>query len=61
MESSAKLKYLLMSARKARYVGDEIRGKRVDDALSFLAAIRGMKRAVSPIEKLLKSAVANMA
>lgn len=59
MEASAKLKYLLMSARKVRQVANEIRNKSVDEALSFLAALGGMKRAISPIEKTLKSAVAN--
>jgi len=59
MESRAKLNRLLMSARKVRQVADEIRAKSVDDALSFLAALNGMKRAIEPLEKTVKSAVAN--
>ncbi|MBL8026300.1 MAG: 50S ribosomal protein L22 [Fibrobacteres bacterium] len=59
MESRAKLNRLLMSARKVRQVADVIRSKGVDDALNYLAALKGMKRAIEPLEKTVKSAVAN--
>lgn len=57
MESTARLKYLRIAPRKTRLVADMIRGLTVVQAeqqLRFLA-----KRAASPMEKLLKSAVAN--
>ncbi len=57
MESKAILKYAHMTARKARRVVDLIRGKRASDAL---ISLRYMPyRGARPIEKLLKSAMAN--
>lgn len=57
MKITAELNNLRMSARKARLVANAIRGKRVNEAeqiLQFLA-----RRAALPIEKLLRSALAN--
>jgi large subunit ribosomal protein L22 len=46
-----------ISPRKARLVVDAVRGKSVSQALSILAFTR--KKAASPVQKLIKSAVAN--
>jgi len=54
---SAKLSYLRISPRKARLVADLIRGKSVEQAQSILSFT--IKRAASPILKLLNSAAAN--
>jgi large subunit ribosomal protein L22 len=54
---SAKLSYLRISPRKARLVADLIRGKSVEQAQSILCFT--IKRAASPILKLLNSAAAN--
>ncbi|MFA5249359.1 MAG: 50S ribosomal protein L22 [Candidatus Paceibacterota bacterium] len=54
---SAKLSYLRISPRKARLVADLVRGKSVEKAQSILSFT--IKRAASPILKLLNSAVAN--
>ncbi|MBI4132540.1 MAG: 50S ribosomal protein L22 [Candidatus Sungbacteria bacterium] len=57
MKIPAALNYLRMSPRKVRLVAQAIRGKRVPDAeraLKFLS-----RRAASPLEKLLSSAVAS--
>jgi large subunit ribosomal protein L22 len=59
VESKATVKNLRSTARKARLVADEIRGKMVGEALSLLDF--SIQRAVSKdIAKLVKSAVANM-
>jgi large subunit ribosomal protein L22 len=50
-------KYIQGSPQKARLVADTIRGKRVADALAILRYTN--KRAAAPIEKVLRSAVAN--
>src|SRR5918997_3837919 len=57
MESKASAKYLRGSAQKARLVVDMIRGKNVNEALAVLRFTN--KRAASPIEKCLRSAIAN--
>lgn len=57
MEARAKLRYLRMSPRKVRRVINLVRGKGVDDALNVLHFTR--KRAALPIEKTIRSAVAN--
>ncbi|HXU47273.1 MAG TPA: 50S ribosomal protein L22 [Thermoanaerobaculia bacterium] len=57
MEVTARLRYLEGSAQKVRLVADLIRGKGVQDAVNILHATN--KRAAAPIEKLLKSAIAN--
>jgi len=61
MEAKAKLNNMMMSARKVRQIVDEIREKTVDEALNFLTVMRDRKKAAGPVEKILKSAVANMA
>ena len=57
MEAIAKAKYLRGSAQKARLVVDMIRGKNVNEALAVLQFTN--KRAATPIEKCLRSAIAN--
>jgi large subunit ribosomal protein L22 len=58
MEARAIARYVRMSPRKARRVIDLVRGKEVDEAINVLHFTR--KRAALPIEKALRSAVANM-
>ncbi len=53
----AELKNYRQSPRKVRLVVDAIRGKDVTNAVTTLTFMS--KRAASPIEKLLKSAIAN--
>ena len=55
--SRAKGKYFKISPQKARLVIDLIRGQNVPKALGILKVTP--KRACRPIEKVLKSAVAN--
>ena len=57
MEVNATGKYVRGSSQKARLVIDLIRGKKVEQALSILEFSR--KRAAGPIEKVLRSAIAN--
>src|SRR3954466_236027 len=57
MESKASAKYLRGSAQKARLVIDMIRGKNVNQALAILRFTD--KRAADPIEKCVRSAIAN--
>lgn len=57
MEAQATAKYIKGSPQKARLVIDLIRGKKVEQALSLLQHLR--RRAAGPIEKVLRSAVAN--
>ena len=56
-EIKAELKSYRQSPRKVRLVVDQIRGKRVPEALAFLSFTS--KRASLPIKKLLESAIAN--
>jgi large subunit ribosomal protein L22 len=58
MEARAVARYVRMSPRKARRVIDLVRGQEVESALNTLHFLR--KRAALPIEKTLRSAVANM-
>ena len=58
MEAKAVAKYIRMSPRKVRRVADLIRGKEVGDALNILHFTR--KAASEPLEKTLRSAIANM-
>ena len=51
--------HIRISPRKVRTVVDTVRGKSVSQALSILAFTR--KKAALPVQKLLKSAVANAA
>ncbi|HZJ41893.1 MAG TPA: 50S ribosomal protein L22 [Patescibacteria group bacterium] len=57
MEVKASLKHLRMSAQKVRLVLDVVRGLSVTEALDQLRFIN--KLAARPVEKLLKSAIAN--
>lgn len=57
MEVSARLRHLQSSPQKVRLVADLIRGKDVEEAVAILQYTK--KRAARPLEKLVKSAVAN--
>ena len=57
MEAKAYLKYLRISPRKVQIVADLIRGKDVGLAMAIL--MQTPKAASEPLQKLLKSAVAN--
>ena len=57
MISTAKLKYLGVSAQKTRLVIDQVRGRKVDDALTILR--NSPKRVSRDVLKLMQSAVAN--
>ena len=59
MEAKATVRYVHTTARKARLVADEVRGKMVSDALTLLQF--GIKKDVaSDVAKLIRSAVANL-
>jgi large subunit ribosomal protein L22 len=53
----AKIRHLPQSAQKVRAVIDLVRGKNANDALEILRFVN--KRAATPVEKLVASAVAN--
>jgi large subunit ribosomal protein L22 len=53
----AKLRNYRVSARKARLVADQIRGKKAEEALVLLRL--SDKRVARPLEKLVRSALAN--
>ncbi len=55
--STAKLSNYRQAPRKVRLVADLIRGKRTDRALALLSTLP--KRASEPMEKLVRSAIAN--
>lgn len=57
MEGKARARYLRMSPRKARLVIDQIRGRPVNEAYAILQFSK--KAAADPIDKTLRSAVAN--
>jgi large subunit ribosomal protein L22 len=57
MEVRAKLKNYRVSARKARLLADEIRGKGVEEALTILELSN--KRFAKPLAKLLRAALAS--
>ena len=58
MEARATAKFVRMSPRKIRQIVDLIRGKDVEESLN---ALQFMKRAARvPVEKTLRSAVANV-
>ncbi len=55
--SRAELNNYRVSARKARLLVDQVRGRQVEEALSLLAL--SSRRFSRPLEKLLRSAIAN--
>lgn len=57
MATAAKLKYVRMSAQKARLVADQVRGMPVDQAINVLTF--STKKAAEIIKKVLNSAIAN--
>ncbi len=57
MEAKAFARYIRMSPRKVRQVVDLVRGKSVDEAITCLHFTP--KRGSAPVEKVLRSAVAN--
>ena len=57
METRAYLKGTRLSPQKAALVADQIRGKKIDEAMDFLAYNKQKGSAV--IKKLLESAIAN--
>jgi len=57
METTARLRYLQASPQKVRLVADLIRGREVEEAANILKLTK--KAAARPLEKLLRSAVAN--
>ena len=57
MNSQARLRHLRIAPRKVRLVADLVRGKPVGQALAILKYTP--KAASKPMEKLLKSAIAN--
>jgi large subunit ribosomal protein L22 len=57
MEAIAKARHVRMSPRKVRLVIDQIRGKSVNEAYQLL--MFSTKFAAEPVEKALRSAVAN--
>lgn len=59
MEAVARTRYLKQSAKKVRFVLDEVRNLNVNDALAKLSYTN--KKAARYIHKTISSAVANMA
>ncbi len=57
MEVTARLRHLQASPQKVRLVADMIRGKGAEEAVALLQHTN--KRAARPLEKLVRSAVAN--
>ena len=57
MEARAKAKYIRISPNKARLVADQIRGKKVQEALDILAYTP--KKAAKLFKKVVDSALAN--
>ncbi len=57
MQAVAKLRFSRISPQKARLVADQIRGKRVEEALSILQF--SSQKSAGIIRKVLESAVAN--
>lgn len=58
MEVNAKLSFLRVAPRKISLLASEIRGKGINDALTFLK-MSSRKRAAGALGTLLKSAVSN--
>ncbi len=59
MAMKASAMHVRISPRKVRLVIDTVRGKSVSQAMSILALTR--KKAAKPVQKVLRSAVANAA
>jgi large subunit ribosomal protein L22 len=57
MGPQATLKWLRMAPRKVRLIADLIRGKQIEEALNLLAFAD--KAAARPVQKLIRSALAN--
>ena len=57
MEVTARLRHLQASPQKVRLVANLIRGKDAEEAVDILKHTK--KRAAKPLEKLLRSAIAN--
>jgi large subunit ribosomal protein L22 len=57
MEVAARLRGARLSAQKARLVADQIRGKRVEEALDLLTF--SAKKGAAIVKKVLESAIAN--
>lgn len=57
MEAQAIARYIRISPRKARYVADLLRGKKVEEALDILSFTPHKASVI--ISRLLKSAIAN--
>lgn len=57
IEAKAVARYIRISPRKVRLVVDLIRGKSVEEAMNLLHFTR--KAGCTPVEKVLRSAVAN--
>ena len=57
MEVAAKMRGARLSAQKARLVADQVRGKKVADALNLLSF--SPKKAAAVVKKVLESAIAN--
>ena len=57
MQVSARLKGAPLAARKARLVADQVRGKKVEEAMSLLSF--SPKKAAAIIRKVLHSAISN--
>jgi len=58
MEARARSRFIRMSPRKVRQVVDMIRGRSVDESIRTLQFV--VRAAKEPVEKTLRSAVANM-
>jgi large subunit ribosomal protein L22 len=57
METQASLRGVRLSAQKGRLIADQIRGKRVEQALNLLTF--SPKKAAGIVKKVLESAIAN--
>ncbi|MBE0505432.1 MAG: 50S ribosomal protein L22 [Marinospirillum sp.] len=57
MEVAAKMRGARLSAQKARLVADQVRGKKVADALNLLTF--SPKKGAELVKKVLESAIAN--
>lgn len=58
IEATARAKWVRITPRKMRLVADMVRGKPVRDAMNALGF--SLKRAAVPIDKAVRSALANM-